>query len=65
MDVNKHTNRQHKTTDISPYLRKAQVISPEVCPTKTMKDEAKINSQRAQNSQNDSDNSVYCEQKGH
>ena len=30
MDINKHTNRQHKTTDISPYLRKAQVISPEV-----------------------------------
>ena len=25
MDINKHTNRQHKTTDISPYLRKAQV----------------------------------------
>ena len=23
MDINKHTNRQHKTTDISPYLRKA------------------------------------------
>ena len=30
MDINKHINRQHKTTDISPYLRKAQVISPEV-----------------------------------
>ena len=29
MDINKHINRQHKTTDISPYLRKAQVISPE------------------------------------
>ena len=25
MDINKHTNRQNKTTDISPYLRKAQV----------------------------------------
>ena len=38
MDINKQTNRQHKTTDFSPYLRKAQVISPEVwafvrCPT--------------------------------
>ena len=28
MDINKQTNRQHKTTDVSPYLRKAQVISP-------------------------------------
>ena len=31
MDINKHTNRQHKTTRISPYIRKAQVISQEVC----------------------------------
>ena len=26
MDINKHTNRKHKTTDISPYLRKAQLF---------------------------------------
>ena len=30
MDINKQTNRQHKTTVISPYLGKAQVILPEV-----------------------------------
>ena len=26
MDINKQTNIQHKTIDISPYLRKAQWI---------------------------------------
>ena len=30
MDINKQINRQHKAIYMSPYLRKAQVISPEV-----------------------------------
>ena len=55
MDMNKHTNRKHKTTDISPSLCKVQLISPEVWAYLNKREKAKLNSQRAQNSQKDSD----------
>ena len=70
MDINKQTNRQHKTTDKQATQDNIyQLIPPkgtsDMGLLKQKRALAKLNSQRDQNSQTDSNKSVNCEQEDH